>query len=75
MMDLFREMWLELRDYYAPTTSAPAATKALIKAMQARGHEAASAGKTWMIVDGEVFSIKKTKGHVHFQLTQHGICC
>ena len=73
MMDLFRELWLETRDYYAPTTSTPKAVRMAVDAMNRAGHEAVTAGPDGLMVDGELFTLKKVKGHSHFDLRQHGI--
>lgn len=71
-MDIFNEVWLVIRDYYAPITTTPAAVKKAVAALNAAGHEAATAGRNGLIVDGAVFTVKKIKGYGHFQITMHG---
>ena len=70
---VFSELWWIVRDYYAPHMTAPEATRKAVRAMADNGHEAAEMGKRFLMVDGELFEIKKPRGWSHFDLVQHGI--
>ena len=69
-MELFNELWLVLRDYYAPTTTRAEAVKRAASAMWSLGHEVTILPKHRILVDGMVFEIGKVPGHVHFELRQ-----
>lgn len=69
---IFRFIWSFVRDLYAPTVSAPEAVRKTVRYASENGHEAVTCGKRWFMVDGEIFEIMKTTGHVHFDLRQHG---
>lgn len=69
----FRFLWYEVRDYYAPTTTAPAATAKAMEFMSRSGYEVLPMTRTSFLIDGELFEIKKVKGHSHFDLIQHGV--
>ena len=70
---VFSELWWIIRDYYAPLMTAPEAARKAVKAMIENGHEAVEMGKRFLMVDMELFEIKKNKGWSHFELIQHGI--
>ncbi len=74
-MEIFGEVWKIVRNYYAPTTTVPAVVKKTVAALNAAGHDAATAGRNGLIVDGEVFTIEKIKGWMHFEVTMHGVKC
>ena len=70
---VFSEIWMVIRDYYAPTMTAPEAARKAVKAMADSGHEAVEMGKRFMMIDLELYEIKKHRGWSHFELIQHGI--
>ena len=69
---IFRFIWSFVRDLYAPTVSAPEAVRQTIRYANENGYEALTCGKRFFIVNGEIFEIRKTTGHIHFDLRQHG---
>lgn len=69
----FRALWNEIRDYYAPTMSAPEATKKAMAAMSGIGFEVYPLTRTMFLVDDKPFEIKKVRDHVHFDLIQHDV--
>ena len=70
---VFSELWWTVRDYYAPYMTAPEAARKAVKAMADNGHEAIEMGKRFLMVDGELYEIKKRRDWSHFELIQHGI--
>lgn len=67
-MTLFQELWMVIRDYYAPTTTKADAVRKAIDSMNALGHEAFPVARGMFLVDNSLFEIKKVPGHVHFDL-------
>lgn len=71
---VFSEAWGIIRDFYAPTMSAPEATKQVIKVLQDNGHEVYQMEPRWFMADGELYEIKKHRGWSHFELWQRTGC-
>ena len=75
-VDIFHLVWVIIRDCYAPSMTAPAAARYAVSELTKWGHEAVIMGGSRarsLMVDGELFEIKKYKGWSHFELIQHGI--
>ena len=70
---VFSELWWTIRDYYAPLMTAPEATRKAARYMAGNGHEVVTMGNRMLMIDLELFEIKKHKGWSHFELIQHGI--
>lgn len=69
-LTLFQELWMIIRDYYAPNMTKQEATKKAVDSMNALGHDAAIMYRNLFLVDNALFEIKKVPGHVHFDLYQ-----
>ena len=70
---VFSELWAVVRDYYAPYMTAPEAARQAGKYMAGNGHEVTEMGKRFLMIDDELFEIKKNRGWVHFDVIQHGL--
>lgn len=68
---LFSEVWGAVRDFYAPTMSAPEAARRAVKILRDNGHDAVLLTKTSLIIDNEFFEIKKHRGWSHFDLRKY----
>lgn len=71
--EIFNEVWSIVRDFYAPNMTKRAAVVRAVTELNDAGHYATTCGPDAFFVDCKMFSIKKAKNHVHFNLVQHGI--
>lgn len=70
---VFSQIWAYVRELYPRTMTAPEAARDVVRVLTTDGHEASIMYRNHFMVDGELYEIKKVRGHSRFDLYHHGV--